>query len=340
MASHPDYQELGPPTAPFPAGMINAERERIGVIRIGSFGVDRYGGACARAWPGAVTADSSGTCASQCQDALWLGTSDSLLAALGLAIGRVRDAGATVLVVDLIDNGGGTDWVSAAARLFSDRPIRGHIAALVRHPHHESRLEVALTEMRAARGMTHDSLWRTTLDSAIARATHQLSAVKNRCDRRAIWTDGIDGFACTQLASEQFTTGFIDYLPPSAHALPGVGDVFSPAQFAYQEGVWRGPLVLLVNHGTASASEDFVVALHDGAGAVVMGERTYGAGCGYTSGGIGFRLRQSGLDVAMPDCARIRRGGENEVSGIEPSIPLTEMTADAVMRAIATRRDP
>lgn len=53
-----------------------------------------------------------------------------------------------------------------------------------------------------------------------------------------------------------------------------------------------------------------------------IGERTYGAGCGYLNGGIRFQLPNTGLDVRVPDCVRVRANGENEVVGIEPNIKI------------------
>jgi C-terminal processing protease CtpA/Prc len=34
-------------------------------------------------------------------------------------------------------------------------------------------------------------------------------------------------------------------------------------QFPYEAGVWRGPLVVLIDGGTGSAAEEFAAALQD-----------------------------------------------------------------------------
>ena len=60
--------------------------------------------------------------------------------------------------------------------------------------------------------------------------------------------------------------------------------------------------------------------LRDADAAVVVGSRTYGAGCGMTNGGIPLTLPHSGLEVRMPDCARLRVDGTNEVAGIAPDV--------------------
>ena len=82
--------------------------------------------------------------------------------------------------------------------------------------------------------------------------------------------------------------------------------------------IWTGRLLLVVDQRTASASEEFVAMLVDAGAARVVGTRTMGIGCGFTNGGIAFRLPRSGLSVRLPDCARFRRNGENERAGITP----------------------
>lgn len=88
------------------------------------------------------------------------------------------------------------------------------------------------------------------------------------------------------------------------------------------EGVWDGPLALLVDSGTASASEDLVVWLRESHAATILGERTYGAGCGYVRGGAPARLERIGWTILMPNCARYTSDGINEVEGIEPDVPI------------------
>lgn len=88
------------------------------------------------------------------------------------------------------------------------------------------------------------------------------------------------------------------------------------------EGVWDGPLALLVDGGTASASEDMVVWLRESHVVTIIGQRTYGAGCGYSRGGAPARLERIGWTVLMPNCARYTSDGINEVEGIDPDVKL------------------
>ena len=97
-------------------------------------------------------------------------------------------------------------------------------------------------------------------------------------------------------------------------------DVFTPMQFPYEEGVWRGPLIVLVNGGTGSAAEEFAAVLQDNGAAVIMGATTAGAGCGHTNGGTPTTLKNSGAVFEVPDCVRFRKDGSNEVMGIQPDV--------------------
>lgn len=104
-------------------------------------------------------------------------------------------------------------------------------------------------------------------------------------------------------------------------------------------GDWKGPLLVLIDRDTASASEDFVAWMKDNRAARVIGERTFGAGCGYVDGGTRTRLRALPRDVRMPNCARFLRDGTNEIEGIAPDVELPmrepDKAADALARLLA-----
>ncbi|WP_170229658.1 S41 family peptidase [Polyangium fumosum] len=119
-----------------------------------------------------------------------------------------------------------------------------------------------------------------------------------------------------------------------------------PPGTAMLEGknVWKGPLFVLVDRGTGSASEDFVAWLKDNHTATILGARTAGAGCGYVNGGGRVQLREIGFEVRMPNCARFLADGTNEVEGIAPDVALPLDKSDgekitALTAAIAATRD-
>ena len=90
----------------------------------------------------------------------------------------------------------------------------------------------------------------------------------------------------------------------------------------YREGVWRGPLLVLVDGETWSAAEEFAAVLQDNHAATIIGEPTGGAGCGHTDGSEPATLSNSGAKLSLPDCARLRADGSNEVRGILPDVAL------------------
>ncbi|MGN2244786.1 S41 family peptidase [Frateuria sp. GZRR33] len=86
-------------------------------------------------------------------------------------------------------------------------------------------------------------------------------------------------------------------------------------------GVWTGPVWILADRRTGSASEDFIAWLQQNRVARVLGETTAGAGCGYVDGGTRTPLRASPFDVRMPNCARFLDDGTRS-RGIVPDVPL------------------
>lgn len=87
-------------------------------------------------------------------------------------------------------------------------------------------------------------------------------------------------------------------------------------------GEWNGPVFVLVDRHTGSASEDFVVWLKENGVAKVLGERTAGAGGGYVDGGGRIRLATWPVEVMAPNCARFLADGTNEIEGIAPDVEL------------------
>ncbi len=82
------------------------------------------------------------------------------------------------------------------------------------------------------------------------------------------------------------------------------------------------PVVILVNGGTASASELFTAALQDNGRATVVGTRTYGKGIGqtYVPVGNGARLRITNIHGYTPNGRFIGDGGNTTAFGITPDV--------------------
>lgn len=116
-----------------------------------------------------------------------------------------------------------------------------------------------------------------------------------RCDRSGIWEGR-----------------------PDCRVLPKA----APRETIVGAGAWKGPIAIYADRTSASATEDFTAWLRQNKVAILIGEKTRGAGCGYVNGGGRLRLARAGLDVRMPNCARFLDNGVNEIEGQAPDIPI------------------
>lgn len=92
------------PSELFKAGFAG----EIGVIRIASFGENQYASACRQLFAGP-----------QSPRQLQLAVREQLQAELVRLVAALEDAGIRILVVDITGNGGGSEWSSQAASLFT-----------------------------------------------------------------------------------------------------------------------------------------------------------------------------------------------------------------------------
>lgn len=88
-------------------------------------------------------------------------------------------------------------------------------------------------------------------------------------------------------------------------------------------GAWTGPVLVLVDKRSASASEDFAYWLAGSGAARLVGERTFGAGCGYMDGGWAFQFTAFDAHVMMPNCSRYTAEGINQIEGLAPDVTVT-----------------
>lgn len=307
----------------FPGGTFDHPvRGRVGILRIAQFGENRYLSACVRAW-NAEALGRTETCGGECLEAFRRRASDGLARQVAGRVRELRDAGAEALVVDVTGNGGGSEWVDPVTRIFTDRPLRAMRVTVVRHPRSVASVAGQLATVDSLLG---DSTLAPEsgglLADAHGRLTAVLSDLRTPCDRSALWSGRNPG--CSQtVTAPTYATGVFDWLPDGALAdVDGRADLYSPFGRDVPAGVWTGPLYVLVDRRSASATEALVAMLKDNGAATVIGERTFGAGCGYMDGGLPIELPNSGWVVRMPDCARFRIDGTNEIEGIEPDIPL------------------
>jgi C-terminal processing protease CtpA/Prc len=107
---------------------------------------------------------------------------------------------------------------------------------------------------------------------------------------------------------------------------------------------YAGHLYIMTDPRTASASEQFAASLQDNGVANTIGDRTMGIGCGFIDGGNPVTLRNSGLVVWMPNCARFRADGSNEFEGVKPDFPIDwgadRKSKTAALLAVLERASP
>jgi hypothetical protein len=309
-----------------PAGTARIGGLTAGILRIAKFEPGSAPSLCAEALAAhAIPLDRP--CSDACRDTVYTAAYARLTAALEDRLRALRASGAGLLVVDVTGNGGGSEWVQAVARTLTRREIAAQPMGFVRGPHWAgtwSRLAERLRGFAQTASPTDRSrllAWAAQADAARAEA-------ERRCPPRS-------DPACPWLGRAGFATGLVGSLPAGAFAGKDWGPwVFNPAQYPYHDGVWDGPVVVLVDEHTASAAEEFAALLQDNGVAVVVGGRTAGLGCGHTWGGTPTRLANSGATLSLPDCARFRADGSNEVRGVLPDLVLPWRAIDgAAFRA-------
>lgn len=300
----------------FPAGVVEVDGHTVGVIRIAQFSPQAHPAACAAALAALKPTDEP--CDEACTDRLWTVAADRVTADFSDRLRALKAAGAATLLVDIAGNGGGTEWVEAVARTVTPVRLRSARVGFVRHPHWVEALADGERRMREA-AVGQPAGDRARLERYAAAYAAARVQAEQPCDPAPLF----EGRApeCDWLGSgEIYSTGPEPALDPAIIGKPWAAEVFTPLAFAFEPGVWRGPLVVLVDGATASASEEFAAMLQDNQAAVILGAPTRGAGCGHTRGGIDVVLRHSGATLRLPDCARFRTDGSNEVSGIDPDV--------------------
>lgn len=309
----------------FPAGLLRLNGGKsIGILRIGLFSETAYPEAC-RKVVRQLGLSNETHCDDDCGNKVELATANLLTAAVVRQADTLRKAGASAVAVDITHNGGGSNWMEAPPRALSSVPLHDPRFAFIRHPHWTDELQDRLRDVQS----DLDRRPSPTLQQAAATLQKAISESKVRCDRGDVWRTG--KLPCALLVEDLlYTSGVLDYARPGTlDALESKTTLFHPSRYAYQERANQGPLYVIVDRNTWSAAEYFAVLLQDNHAATIVGELTGGAGCGYTNGGIPTKLNNSGAQVKMPDCARFRVDGSNEVNGITPDVMVPWADRDA-----------
>lgn len=303
------YRPLAGDPNIFAAGLVKSDGATVGLVRIPLFQPHAYPQLCSDAVE-ALKIPANQPCDETCDNKIITWAYRRMGQSLERRLVELKQAGADVLVVDITGNGGGSEWAEAAARMMTPRQLVSARHGFVRGEHWARQWGRLAEKLRdhAAKAKGED---RRLLIGLAAKADSAAAAAATPCAA----TDR----DCERIGSVGFSTGLIGSAPSGSFAgKDWAVDVFNPAQHHYRDGVWSGPLIILVDNETWSAAEQFAAVLQDNRAAVVLGARTGGAGCGYSWGGHPTKLANSGAILQLPDCVRFRADGSNEVRGIIP----------------------
>jgi len=333
VATLPGYAAIETPgSALFPAGTLPLDGRKVGVVRIALFSADLEPKLCAEVL--AEVNPKGGDCVDDCFNRLYYGVYGRLTLAFAEQLRAVKAAGAEVLIVDLTGNGGGSEWVEAAVRMVSGKRLKSSEVRVVRGDHWTKAYDRDIADIEAELRKAK-SADRALLKSHLAELKTRRIDVATPCDGAPLTTGKPLG--CDYLARGFHSSGPMASADPKA--LSGkswASSLFNPVAFPYEEGVWSGPLVVAVDKDTASAAEQFTAIIQDNKAGVIVGSPTLGSGCGFTNGGAPVTLKHSGGILRLPDCARFRADGTNEVGGISPDV-LAGFHANEGPRAHAAR---
>jgi hypothetical protein len=292
--------------------------KRVGLLRIAIFSEYFFPDLCEKA--GAeLGLNYDDPCDEACAERLARRAADLLTAALERQLRALQGERIDALLVDVTGNGGGTDWVEPAARVLTAKPLRAARLGFIRHEHWVKQFSQRLADIEAG-ALQAPSAQRRLLAQAAEIYRRALVEARLPVARDAIWNNQKPASSLLVKDPAIYATGALPYLKPGELANPlGGPRVFYPSRYAYHEGAYSGPLIVLVDGRTASAAEYFASMLADNGAATVIGAPTLGAGAGYTNGGIPTILKHSGGKVKLPDCVRYRADGSNEVGGFKPS---------------------
>ena len=260
-----------------------------------------------------------GTCDEACEEQIEIKAANLLTAALSRQVDVLKKGGIDQLLVDISGNGGGTNWIEPAARTLSGKALQTPRQLFIRHAHWTNqlikRLEVLKQDIKLPAVKNNQ-----TFRNAEKKLEVAIVASKEPCDRSAVWEN--EKLSCSLISHiELYPQSVLPYAKPgSLGRLPSTQFLFYPSRYNYREGVYAGTVTILVDANTWSSAEYFAAMLKDNNAATIIGEPTGGAGCGYTNGGIPTFLKNSGAQIKIPDCIRLRADGSNEVSGITPDV--------------------
>jgi hypothetical protein len=328
---HRELEVLDDAHNAFAAGVVHLPDRTLGWLRIPSFSHEAYPRACEEEWDRRRGARRGG-CGEACQDEFAAALSERIVHDVVERLRQLELARVSAIVVDIAGNGGGTDWVSDVARAIS--PVRLVCPAVtgIRHPHWQANLERADRALASCDVPGLAPSDHARLEGERASTARLLADSRRSCDLSGLF-QGNPGTCSLML--EPIPPAPCDPAPlegPATPDLPPTCTRFARPGPPAARAVVDVPVFVLIDRSTGSAAEWLAAVLRDNRAATLVGEPTVGAGCGYTEGGIPLTLSHTGIAIAVPDCARYRRDGSNEVDGIRPDVALDWTLSDRTGR--------
>jgi hypothetical protein len=305
----------------FRTGLVTRAGVTIGVVRIQAFRARAFPAVCLHAWEDLRRAGTALT-----RHAIEEAVQLRWIRDLANSVQQLRQAGATVLVVDIGRNSGGDDSGDWSTRLFSERPMRSARLLMVDAPVAAGYFDEEIGDIDAALGKVERADARAALFEARSFFVQQKEAIgKERCDLSWSWREQRAWSAsnCNRLMSAGYAEGYSAGLPNAAYdSTVAATALTSSSTVAAFYGTWTGPTYVFADRRSYSSAEMFAAVMQDNHVAKVIGERTGGDGCGFMADGPPIVLKHSRLRFRVPNCMRLRADGTNEEAGITPDLPV------------------
>ncbi len=318
---HADLRPNAPATSDLASGILRLASDRtLGWLRIPLFSIQAFPGDCASAWM-QFRARLDRACGGACREEfLDRFLPQFLVEAIAARLTTFRRAGVSGTVIDLTDNGGGDDWTNDVLRMMSTRPLLCPATASVREPATVERLDRELAGQHKCEALALDAPARRVLKAEQAWTQLVRADAAQPCALGGLFRGEPPSPACSLLTRKRRVPCDGWPAPRGVTTLPEGCTVFRPHRSAKRRALVDGPVYVLINRRTGSAAEFVAAVLRDNGAATLIGELTAGAGCGYVDGGSPIVLAQSGMTINMPNCARFRADGTNEVDGVKPDV--------------------
>lgn len=312
----PGFKPVGSQDGQVRAGMVPVAGKTVGVLRVPLFAPSD--GVCS-----AVLKERGmpldAPCDEKCADAVSRRADTLFLSAITDRLRLLAAARADVLLLDVASNGGGSDTSIAIARMLGGADVPTPQLAYAKTAARLKDLEEDQAAVRAGpdRPTAGERILTRRLSAALDRA--RADGAKP-CDLSPLWRGQPAG--CSNLIRGPFHAGGLVQLDPVGSTRRGIWaeTISSTAYYTFTPARWNGPVMVLVDGNSASSTELLASMLQDAKRAVIVGAPTHGSGCGWNMPQQNVVLKNSGGQLAIPNCARFRRDGRNEIDGVEPDV--------------------